>query len=337
MKLFLRRLFVFSSGFLVPVIFLAAGYLYFDPFKVIKKYTDYSSPDVVVNRDYISTEMFLNKNKYNNYNSFIFGSSRTLAFKPSSWKQYLNTFDNVFVFDASGESAFGILLKLRLLDSLKIPIKNALIVLCSDVSFSSSENPVSHLFTKHFALTGDSRYKFHRTFLKAYFDPKFLMRYYSFKLTGRYGNWMKGYIEDREIKYDTVTNELSLVAYDRELAKNEKVFYQQRQKIFYKRSKEVELDQKIVNQYKDIVREMSQILQKNNTDLKVILSPLYDQNKWNIRDVEFLRNNFGNNVFDFSGKNWITEDTKNYYETSHYRPLVGDSILKRIYSAYKEK
>ena len=37
------------------------------------------------------------------------------------------------------------------------------------------------------------------------------------------------------------------------------------------------------------------------------------------------------NVFDFSGINFITNDYHNYYENSHYRPHVADYIMKEIY------
>ena len=36
-------------------------------------------------------------------------------------------------------------------------------------------------------------------------------------------------------------------------------------------------------------------------------------------------------VYDFSGKNAITDNKFNYYEISHYRYAVGDSILSKIY------
>jgi hypothetical protein len=37
------------------------------------------------------------------------------------------------------------------------------------------------------------------------------------------------------------------------------------------------------------------------------------------------------NVYNFSGKNEFTTDLSNYYESSHYRPLLADKILKEIY------
>lgn len=36
--------------------------------------------------------------------------------------------------------------------------------------------------------------------------------------------------------------------------------------------------------------------------------------------------------YDFSGLNAITQNNFYYYETSHYRPIVGDMIIRRIYT-----
>jgi len=254
-----------------------------------------------------------------------------LAYKPAKWKQFLSPGDNVFMFDASGETAYGILLKLRLLDSLKVPVKNALIILCTDASFDSFKNQTSHLFTKHYALTGIPSYKFHEIFLKAYLDPNFLLRYYYYKLTGHKKSWMKGYIEERSISFDTITNEIKLLDYEEKLAANESLFYKEREKMFYPRGDEHEAEPKVKKQYLEIAKEIAEILKRNKTDFHVVLGPIYDQKRWNRNDVGLLKSIFINRIYDFSGKNSFTADYRNYYETSHYRPFVGDSILEMMY------
>lgn len=40
--------------------------------------------------------------------------------------------------------------------------------------------------------------------------------------------------------------------------------------------------------------------------------------------------------YDFSGLNRITTDDYYYYEVSHYRPIVGDMIIHRIFDMPKE-
>ena len=41
--------------------------------------------------------------------------------------------------------------------------------------------------------------------------------------------------------------------------------------------------------------------------------------------------------YDFSGLNSVTTDNYNYYETSHYRPIVGDLMIARIFNDRKIK
>ena len=73
MKQFFKKLFAFLSIALLPLLLLLAGYIYYDPFKILKPYKDYSYPYVIPNRDYVSTEVFLKNEKQQDYNSFIFG------------------------------------------------------------------------------------------------------------------------------------------------------------------------------------------------------------------------------------------------------------------------
>ena len=77
---------------------------------------------------------------------------------------------------------------------------------------------------------------------------------------------------------------------------------------------------------------MRDILVKNHTNFKIVISPLYDQRKLNPQDLSRLNEIFGpGHIYDFSGKNSFTGDYHNYYETSHYRLPVTDSIISMIY------
>jgi hypothetical protein len=132
---------------------------------------------------------------------------------------------------------------------------------------------------------------------------------------------MEGYIEGRKIVMDTVSNELTNLDQEAEITKTPVQYYERRATIFYERKGETT----------DSVR-IKRLLEKNNTNYKVILSPLYEQIKFNNADFSILKTLFGANLFDFSGKNVFTESKFNYYEASHYRPHVGDSIMKIIYT-----
>lgn len=314
------------------MILLFVSYYYYDPFKVVKHYSDYSYSYVIPNRDYISTTMFNNNYSKRGYNSFIFGSSRTLAFRPASWQKYLSAGDKTFMFDASGESIYGIYTKLKYLESKKVKINNALIILCRDASFVNSENHKGHLFIKHPATSGESSIDFQSEFFKAYLNPKFMFAFFSYKIIGAYKPFMAGYIENRKITYDTLTNEINIIDQENEITQHPANYYLKRKEMFYKRTSEkIDSIPQINKKQEFMLSEIRRILEKNNAQYKVVISPLYEQIKFNPKDILLLQKEFGSHLYDFSGKNSFTEDKMNYYETSHYRPKVGDSILKIIY------
>lgn len=336
MKQFLKRLCLFV---LFPFVFLLGGYIYFDPFKVIYAYDNYDRTPVISSRDYISTEHYLkNKGKYH-YNSFIFGSSRTIAFKTDVWKQYLEDDAILYKFDASAESVSGITAKLKYLDKEKAGIKNALIILCRDWSFSSNKNRTEHLFKKHPAVSGKSWLDFHLTFFKAYLNPRFLWVYYNYKLTGKYKDWMVYVIAQDQFTIDTVTNEMTETVLDKKIEKDPKQHVKDLGGVFYNRPEIAKEDSisRIDQDYLVQLKEMKSILEKQGTNYKIVAGPLYEQVKWNKKDKDILIKIFGKNFYDYTGKNKFTDNEENYYEDSHYRPVVGTVILHEIYQGNKKQ
>ena len=332
MKLFITKFLYFSLIGIIPVILLAVLYFCFDPFQVLRCYEDYSYPYVVGNRDYISTTMFIkNREKYH-YNSFVFGSSRTLAYQPDSWKRFLAAADRPFMFDASCESVDGIYRKLNYLDATHVEIKNALIILCRDVSFEVAANHKGHLFIQHPATTGLSEFSFQSEFFKAYFNPKFLLNFYGYQILGGYRPFMAGFIENRKTTFDTITNQIKIIDQEKEIMSNPKAYYEKHFNAFPKRSGErTDSIQRINRQQLVWLKGIVLLLEKNHTNYKVVLSPLYEQIRFSNADRKILKDIFGKHLFDFTGKNRFTDPMTNYYEKNHYRPIVGDSILNIIY------
>jgi hypothetical protein len=332
MKQFLKRLMYFALIGIIPIVSLLSLYFYYDPFKVLRNYHDYSYPYVIPNRDYISTTMFIKNHEFHAYNSFIFGSSRTIAFRTNSWCKYLSENSNPFLFDASGESVYGIYTKLKYLDSINIRMKNVLIILCRDVSFSHSENPEDHLTIKHPATSRESNMNFQFVFIKAFFNPDFLFRFLTYEIIGEYKPYMSGYIENRKITFDTITNETTIIDQETEISQNPSEYYLKRENLFYERKGEqIDSVQRINDKKLSMLKEVKRILEENKTNYKVVISPLYEQVKFSKSDISILRALFGDHLFDFSGRNKFTESKTNYYEPSHFRPAVGDSILYMIY------
>ncbi|MDD2964839.1 MAG: hypothetical protein PHQ65_10725 [Bacteroidales bacterium] len=333
MKPFLTRLLWFLTIPLAATLLLAGGYVINDPFEVLRPPRDFSHPAVVPNRDFISTTIFLRQNPTQQYDSFIFGSSRTMGFKPSHWQKFLPDGAKVFMFDASQESVYGISTKLEWLDRNGVEIKNVLIVLCRDYSFANTTNHKGHLFIKHPATSGENPLWFHVSFFRAYTSPRFLAAFYGYKLIGGYRPFMRGYIEQKDITYDTLTNETNIVDQELEITTRPDQYYAKRAKVFYNRAAETtDPMPRITPEAKKHLETIARILQKHQTNYRVVMSPLYEQIKLNPADANILKQTFGNRFFDFTGANTFTNDKHNYYETNHFRPKVGDSIMRVMYS-----
>jgi hypothetical protein len=307
-------------------------YAWLDPFKVVKSYDDYSYSKVGLNRDVVSTSMFTRNYKKYRYNSFILGSSRTLAYKPKAWKKYLNKGDEPFSFDGSGEAIWGIYRKLLYLDSMNVKIDNALIILDRDASFRYSGNTDQMLTIKDPVTSGESKLTFHFVFFNAFLTPGFLSSYIRFKLSGKYDPSMAGYIENRRITFDKISNEINIIDQEVEITKHEKEYYLKRSEMFYPRyGEKTDSVNRIEPKHLKMLTEIARILKKHKTNFKVVISPLYEQIKFTKKDKSILVNIFQHHLYDFSGKNSFTDNRTNYYEISHYRPIVGDSILHIIY------
>jgi len=323
-----------SLLFAIPIFIILASYFILDPFKVLYK-RNLSAPSVVIlNRDFVSTEKYIQQNKKQKFNSFIFGSSRTLAFKTKNWTPSLDKNAKPFVFDASGETIYGIWKKIQFLHKTNAPIANALIIICPDVTFSMDSNYQDHIRIKHPRVSEESSLKFNNLFFKSYFSAAFFIKFLDYTLFHKKKPYMNSYLEFRTIYSDSITNDLYIDDQEKLILINKEKYYLDKKDIFYSRPDTVEIYPKQINKkMKTMLEEIKAIFNEFNTDYKIVISPLYNQTKLNSEDLEILKSIFGSsNIFDYSGKNSITESKYNYYENSHYRYHVGEQIMREIYS-----
>lgn len=190
MKKFLYK-FLF---FLIPFIVLVCGLVYIDFFKVFH-FGDYYGPNqmVTLNREMITTRIYNHNRQNQAYNSFIFGSSRSQAYKTNVWSKFLSTNDKSFHFDASWESIIGIYSKIKFIDSRGDRIKNALVILDEDVLGQTSLK-LGHLYIPHPELSQRKKPEFYFTYLQASLNPMFLASYIYYSLTNEYKDWMGMYV-----------------------------------------------------------------------------------------------------------------------------------------------
>ena len=338
MKRFIKQLIKFGLIGLIPILPILITYLYYDPFQVVYKYKSYyvsGKPSyVTLNYEYVAVETFLNNYPTYKYNSFIMGNSRSRFYEIDTWCKYINS-DKCFHFDASNESIYGICKKIEFLHGKHVNISNVLIILDYN-TLTVTSNSEGHLFIKHPILSGQNMIDFQFNFFRAFLSFSFLRAYLDFKISGHIKEYMKigTLLDDTPIDYNLKYNEMKLKIFEDIIKVDPSKYYnKKRMKSFYHRDAIQQFSPEAIKRKQIVMLNiMRNIFKEHSTNIKIIVSPLYDQLKLNKKDIEVLRGIFGTgNIYDFSGINSITADYHNYYETSHYRPIVGDRILDTIY------
>lgn len=339
MQKFLRNIIRFALLPVCILVFLLIVYCILDPFKVLYKYDNFfdknSSGTIGLNKDYVSTENFTSHYKSANYNSFIFGNSRSFNYKISDWQIYLEGKNNCYHFDAANETLFGIEKKIRLLNRLNIPIENALLVL-DRFTLQTDQSRPGHLFIISPRLVDNSNFlEFHWTHFRTFLSPVFLYAFTDFKLSGQVKPYMQQnfLINSTRFSYDPVSNEITMPETD-SLIRSGNFYTPEILNYFYKRDSLEKISPPVIfENQKKLLHQINDVLISKRTTVKLIISPLYDQERLNPADLIFLQNVFGKeNVYDFSGINPITSDYRNYYESSHYRSETAAELMQMIYS-----
>lgn len=315
---------------------LLGGYVYFDPFKVLRHYDNYyvEGDGGSVNRNYVSTMNYLNKREQYHYDSFIFGNSRSIFYRIADWKKHLPGGSVCYHFSESNGSINGIYYKLRLLDSLHVNINNALLVVDASLLQTLEQTHGANYMIPPVLTNNDNLIRFHVEHFAQWADFRFFSLWSLYRLTGQYKPYMSSFLaKDGNYKYyDPITNEERRGSDDSLIACNS--YFDAEHKKAFKRKDRLSdtslpvLDNMKINQ----LRKIKEIFDKHHTIYRVVISPLYDQVALNHKDLIILKKVFGDlSVFDFSGKNNWTEDYHNYYESSHYIPAVACEIMDSIY------
>ncbi len=341
MNLFIKRLLSFSIFLIILLVVLLFLYIKLDPFKVIKSYDSYYDTNangwVALNRDFVSTTTFIKNSESIDYDSFIFGNSRSIFYQVDDWKKYLEPDAKCYHFDASNESLWAINKKIEFIDKCGINLDNVLLVLDYPTIIQDKQRE-GHLSTISPALVDYSNlFDFHKKFYFAFLNPKFLYAYIDFKVSGEVRPHIKkmAILNDIQYHYDVTTNEIRYENFENLIETEEDKYYTSaRLSLFYDRDTLVQNYSRpaILKAQKKLFNNIQSILEKHNSKVKVIISPLYDQMKLNESDLIYLKDTFGeDNVFDFSGINEFTNNYKNYYENSHYRPHLARKLLEIVY------
>jgi len=284
----------------------------------------------MLNRSYVSTEMFLKNNRNEDFDSFIFGSSRSIAFTCEEWEKYLTPDCSLFSFGAWNESFEGIYRKIQFIDSMGNRIKNVVIVVDADMTFKREYNKVND----HYLIAGLNFYEFHVIhFFEFLRRPWLVLACVDYKLFNERRSYMKDFVGMRIDDIDPINNDWFINSEDL-ILKDSLTYYSASLDKFYERSKtEIESEIQISTNDSLMLQKINSIFRKHKTEIKIIIGPLYDQIKFNNKDLKYLQIIFGEeSIFDFSGINSMTENKFNFKnDVNHYRQRTAYQILKSVY------
>ena len=333
----MRKFIIKLIAFFSPIVIILILFTFLDVFKVFKEYNDYYKDNfITLNRELVCAETYRKYRDTEKYNSFIFGSSRSQAFKVKEWSKYLSLNAKPFHFDASGEGIYGISKKIEYIDELGDKIDNALIIVDRETLGQTSARE-GHLFIPPTYISKKSRFEFYYTFLKAQVNPKFILAYIDYSIFKRHRKYMGHLIEKSEFPLKTNIKNCDIwYGYDESIKRDSIGYYKNliNKGVFYDRSKKRNENNKIEIKLAEVeqLEKIKIILNKHNTFYKIVISPVYNQVPLEKEQEELLNKIFGEeNVYNFAGKNKFTQSISNFYESSHYRPHVANEILKIIY------
>ena len=331
MKNFIQKI---SIKIILPILMLFLIAFFWDPFKVFFT-NNYNSQNQGANREFYCLTLLTKNN--DTISNFIIGNSRSLAFRTDYWSNKIQVNPKTcFHYDGSGAGLYRTVNAINYLNK-NYRIKNILIVFDVEM-FQEVKNPTNIFGIQPPSVSNDSRIIFYYTFLKASINPVYVFAKFVNSVTNKYYDWMGYYIPANKEKsiYNCKTADLNIWSYDKLIQKDSILYYKSIPKMYElsiraKAKKMSELT--IKDEQFRLLEKLKIIVEKNNINLKIVISPLYNQIAINDNDKLILTKLFGiNNVYDFSGINKFTNKITNFYESSHYKPCVANQIMDSIYS-----
>ena len=318
---------------------LGGLYVLTDPYKTLHPFSLEYYDDT--NRDYLSSELWLENFPSEHYDSYIFGSSRACGLNSYHWLKYLPKGSRQFLFQGWGETITGMEQKIAYIDRQGLPIRNVLLLIDYPGAFVEKQVQLNVLDIKHPTFAGRPKWM-HECILFWWFIQK----------PSQWARALKQSIHPEKpfVCFDPVSNDWDAENRYRDLSappqkdslKNcsdiaKKTFLKENQG---KTDKDLSTSEPIIN---DNLRKrlvhIRNIFEKSGTDYRIIISPgyCYSDPKINPDDLEMINNIFGTeNVYDFSGKNCLTEDYNNYSDPGHFGLWVGWHIIEEIYNIENE-
>lgn len=312
---------------------LIVPYVLADPYMDFNNKTNFSWKYSFLELGDLSTKKLINSEK--KYNSFIFGSSRTVGL----YSCYLNKVikdAKFFHYGNWDETIGGIKEKLELIDSLGLKIDNVFIYIDTDNTFFDHGECRK---SDHYLLTKQNKFDY----LKSHF-----LKYYSNLTEDKIKILLNKEIKGADFPNwtsDSVTNDSyhncqdSSILLEYSNSRNDngfKLYIDSLKSVGFFSNRPIQLqfkNQQISKMEEMMLKDIKSLFDKHQTNYYLVITPLYDQLKLNKIDHDILLNIFGSRLFDFSGKNYFTNNIYNYPDKKHFQhyisKCIADSVLTK--------
>lgn len=325
------RLLIKAFVFLLPFWAAVVLYLHDDPYMSLHRYRVYDSP-VVLNENFVGWGIYCNhRHGPHAFNSFIMGNSCTMAYRCAEWERYLPHGAHAMRLFGNAESLAGLDMKLHAMERDHARIDNVLIVLdASSLGDDRQRDGWEHILPPE--VSGKSNLLTQVQMMRTFILPDFLLPYLKYKLTGQISSSAKcmnpyGRIRNPE-------NNDSYNPRERMIARQGEAYWQglDAKKLPTRTHRQVVGPVYIFAPQARKLLDIAALLKRHHTNYRIVISPDYKQVAMNPKDRESLYVIFGRkNVFDFTGVNRFTADYHDYYEAAHYRPRLGDRVMRAVY------
>jgi hypothetical protein len=332
--------FIFKFAF-ITFIFLFIQVIinvFWDPFYVFRSYDEYYYDNrVSLNREQVCLNLMKKKLlKKDTIGNLIIGNSRSNAFRTSMWSSVIGVDNNkCFHYDGSGFGLWRTTNILTYLCQKQVQFENILLVM--DVEFFDEvSNNKGYLYSQPPEISKENLFEYYFAFVKAASNPVFQFSVLIKSITKKHFSFMKYYVSPSKYLH-TSNNKTGDLYYglDKEILEDSNMYYGRllKNSVFYNRPKREKISPvRIGPKQIYLLNKIRNCITQNRAKVKIVVAPLYNQEKLNKEDLKTLTNLFGvNNIDDFSGINEITSDYRNYYESSHFKPYVASKIMHLIY------
>lgn len=333
----MKRFVLLTLLALSPVLLLVAFYVAKDPFHVVKPYKGrvYNPGDTIsltINWGHVTVESYKYFDPQGHFDSFIFGSSLSGYYRIKDWAPYLPADARPFHFNASRETLYGILNKLKWLTSRGVAIKNALIIM-EDEMLMRRPLDSDVLFVQHPSTAPEvSWWKFHQLYFNAFRRPEIV----AYLLCP---GPMTQRVLDEGYATTDITNRIEPIneGYyawaDSVIAVNpDEFFTPEHVKRYSLPLKELPCPEKINFTVSALLAEIHHVLESQGTDYHIIIPPHYGYEAIDSRDLFKLEGIFGQSrVHDYSHDPKLGSDLHYYYDDGH---LIAQECARLIDSAY---